>query len=290
MWPLKIPMRKASDSYRACVARSITREGRRERLLKSADIVQKAGQVLREAAADRNLHDLEAKSFTVPEIANRTFADWAYGNGMQTIEGRVIRDELMAAPSNERCPLCRQGTVRQLDHFMPKILFPALCVDPLNLIPVCERCNLIKGDKHPDSADSTLLHPYLDRISHESWLDARTIHDVGTVQLRFFVSPPVSWDATLIARAQNHFTLLELGTRYAIEANRVISDITYGIDRQRKRGGARMVRDHLREQAETRLAVDLNSCEGVTYRTLAADDLYCHGPSTRDTPSSVASK
>ncbi|MFF3372630.1 HNH endonuclease [Streptomyces sp. NPDC002680] len=283
-------MRKASDSYRACVARSTTAEGRRERLLKAADTVQKAGQVLRDAAASRNLHDLDSKGFTVPEFAGGTFVAWAYGNGMQTVEGRVIRDELMAAPPNERCPLCRQGTVRQLDHFMPKSLFPALCVDPLNLVPVCERCNLIKGNKRPDSAENTLLHPYLDRISHESWLDARTLHGSGTVQLRFFVSPPVSWDATLIARAKNHFTLFELGTRYAIEANRVISDITYGIDRQRKRGGARMVRDYLQEQAETRLAVDLNSCEGVTYRTLAADDFYCHGPSTRDTPSLVAPK
>lgn len=26
----------------------------------------------------------------------------------------------------------------------------------------------------PRSADETLLHPYLDRISHDRWLDART--------------------------------------------------------------------------------------------------------------------
>ncbi|MFK0103736.1 HNH endonuclease [Streptomyces sp. NPDC091217] len=283
-------MRKASDSYQACVARSAKAEGRRERLLNAADTVQKAGQALREAAAARNLHDLDAKCFTVPEIADGTFVDWAYENGMQTVGGRVIRDELMAAPPNERCPLCRQGTVRQLDHFMPKSLFPALCVDPLNLVPVCERCNLIKGNKRPDSAENTLLHPYLDRVSHEGWLDARSIHDSGTVRLCFFVSPPASWDDTLTARVKNHFRLFELGKRYAIEANRAISDVTYGVDRQRKRGGARLVRAYLQDQAETRFAVDLNSCEGVTYQTLAADDLYCHGPSTRDTPSLVAPK
>nr|WTB34815.1 hypothetical protein OG781_39820 [Streptomyces sp. NBC_00830] len=62
------------------------------------------------------------------------------------------------------------------------------------------------------------------------------------MQLRFFVSPPASWDATLVARVRNHFTLFELGKRYAVEANRAISDVAYGVDRQRKRGGARMVR------------------------------------------------
>jgi hypothetical protein len=185
--------------------------------------------------------------------------------------------------------LCRHGTVRQLDHFLPKSHFPALCVDPLNLVPVCEQCNLIKGNKRPDSAENTLLHPYLDRVSHEGWLDARSIHDSGTVRLQFFVSPPASWDATLIARAKNHFRLFELGKRYAIEANRAISDVTYSVERQRKRGGARMVRVYLEGEAESRFAVDLNSCEGITYRTLAADDLYCEGPTGQDSPSSAGS-
>ncbi|MFE3990157.1 HNH endonuclease [Streptomyces goshikiensis] len=281
-------MRKASDSYKACVARTKAEE-RCDRLLNAANAVQQAGRALREAAAARNLHDLDPKGFKVPEIADDDFVDWAYENGMQTVRGRVIRDELMAAPLNERCPLCRQGTVRQLDHFMPKSHFPALCVDPLNLVPVCERCNLIKGNKRPDRAENTLLHPYLDRVSHEGWLDARSIHDSGTVRLRFFVSPPASWDATLIARVQNHFRLFELGKRYAIEANRAISDVTYSVERQRKRGGARMVRVYLEDEAESRFAVDLNSCEGITYRTLAADDLYCEGPSGQDSPSSVVS-
>lgn len=288
MWPLKVPMRKASDSYRACVARTKAEE-RRERLLNAVNAVQKAGQALREAAAARNLHVLDPKGFKVPEIADDAFVDWAYENGMQTVGGRVIRDELMAAPPNERCPLCRQGTVRQLDHFMPKSHFPVLCVDPLNLVPVCERCNLIKGNKRPDSAENTLLHPYLDRISHEGWLDAQSIHDSGTVRLRFFVNPPASWDATLIARVENHFRLFELGKRYAIEANRAISDVTYSVERQRKRGGARMVRVYLEDEAESRFAVDLNSCEGITYRTLAADDLYCEGSSMQESPSSVGS-
>jgi hypothetical protein len=68
MWPLKVPMRKASDSYQACVARSTKAEGRRERLLKAADTVQKAGQALREAAAARNLHDLDAKGLRFPRL------------------------------------------------------------------------------------------------------------------------------------------------------------------------------------------------------------------------------
>ncbi|WP_327415266.1 hypothetical protein [Streptomyces sp. NBC_01233] len=203
---------------------------------------------------------------------------WAYGNGMQTVAGQKIRDELMTAPVNDRCPLCRQGAVRQLDHFMPKSLFPSLCVDPLNLVPVCGECNLIKGNKSPDRAGNTLLHPYLDRISHQRWLDAQVVHDSGSVRLKFFVSPPTSWDSTLRARVEHHFTLFDLGHRYAVDANRVICDVAHCLDQLRARpGGAAIVRDYLQDEAETRLSQEPNSIEGVTYAALAADDHYCRG-------------
>ncbi|MEU3186535.1 hypothetical protein ABZ707_20355 [Streptomyces sp. NPDC006923] len=278
MWSLKIPLIKAADSYRACVATSTTEGDRRENLLNASDTVRKASQRLRQAASGNSLHDLIDKHFSVPGIDAEHFVQWVYGNGMKTVAGAKIRGQLMAAPPFERCPLCRQGTVYQLDHFMPKSLFPALCVDPLNLVPVCERCNLIKGNRRPDQLENTLLHPYLDRISHERWLDARTAHDGEMVRLEFFVTPPAAWNATLTARVAHHFQLFDLGRRYAMVANRVIGDLTFGVDRQRALGGAAMVRTYLQDEADTRFASDANSVEGVTYATLGADDRYCQGP------------
>ncbi|NUK69418.1 hypothetical protein [Streptomyces lunaelactis] len=277
MWSLKIPLIKAADSYRACVATSTTKGDRRKNLLNASDTVRKAGQRLRQATSGKSLHDLDDKHFSIPGIDAEQFVQWVYGNGMNTVAGAKIRGQLMAAPPDERCPLCRQGTVYQLDHFMPKSLFPALCVDPLNLVPVCERCNLIKGNRRPDQLENTLLHPYLDRISHERWLDARTAHDGEMVRLEFCVTPPATWDATLAARVAHHFQLFELGQRYAIAANRVIGDLTFRVDRQRALG-ADMVRAYLQDEADTRFAADANSIEGVTYATLAADDRYCQGP------------
>ncbi|MFJ4939449.1 HNH endonuclease [Streptomyces pseudovenezuelae] len=277
MWPLKIPLIKAADSYKACVATSITKGDRRKNLLNASGTVREAGQRLREAASSKSLHGLDDKHFSVPGIDAEHFVKWVYKNGMDTLAGTRIRGQLMAAPPDARCPLCRQGTVHQLDHFMPKSLFPALCVDPLNLVPVCERCNQIKGDRRPDQLENTLLHPYLDRISHERWLDARTAYDGEMVRLEFFVTPPATWDATLTARVAHHFRLFELGQRYAIAANRAIGDLAFRVDRQRALG-ADIVRTYLQEEAESRFAADANSIEGVTYATLAADDRYCRGP------------
>lgn len=151
MWSLKIPLIKAAGSYKACVATSTTTGDRRKNLLNASDTVRKAGQRLRQATSGKSLHDLDDKQFSIPGIDAEHFVQWVYGNGMNTVAAYKIRGQLMAAPPNERCPLCRQGTVYQLDHFMPKSLFPALCVDPLNLVPVCERCNLIKETGGPNN-------------------------------------------------------------------------------------------------------------------------------------------
>ncbi|MFF4105390.1 HNH endonuclease signature motif containing protein [Streptomyces sp. NPDC001903] len=277
MWPLKVPLLKPVDSFLACVATSTQANGRRKKLLGAKEAVREAGQELRRAASSRTVHALQKKDWTVEGMSAGEFVEWAYGNGMKTVTGRKIRDALMAAPRDERCPMCSTGIVRQLDHVVPKSLFPALCVDPLNLVPVCERCNLLKGNTQPRTVEKTLLHPYLDRISHDRWLGARAVHDHGMVRLEFFVTPPASWDTTLASRVRNHFDFFDLGTLYASEANRTITDMTYRLTLLRARGGAAVVQRYLGEEAESRFAADPNSVTGVTYAALAADDRYCKG-------------
>ncbi|MFJ3928544.1 HNH endonuclease [Streptomyces sp. NPDC090022] len=274
MWHLPRPFHSAAHSYAAVVATTRSVE-RRKLLLEAIPTVRKAGHELRRAAVESTLHDLDEKDFAVPGIDGDTFVEWAYDNGMSAKKGKRIRDELMAAPRNKRCPLCSQGTVYELDHFVPKSLYPALCVDPLNLVPACERCNKLKGSMQPRSAEDTLLHPYLDRISHERWLDARTVHEPDFVRLEFFVSPPDTWDTTLTRRVENHFGLLQLGQRYAPVANNLIYGMEARWDELRRRRGGSMLRDHLLEDAASWFRKDPNSVEGVTCATLADDEVFC---------------
>ncbi|MEV7618025.1 HNH endonuclease [Streptomyces sp. NPDC089799] len=276
MWPLKIPLLEPTRTYLACVEKSKNRE-RRDLLVGAESTVRRAGQALRQAAADGTLHDLDGNGFAVAGIPTKDFVEWVYENGMKTVAGKRVRNALMTAPVDERCPLCRVGFVRELDHVMPKSVFPSLCVDPLNLVPACERCNKIKGDRQPKAAEETLLHPYLDRISHTRWLYARAVPTPSGVRLEFFVTAPDCWDTTLESRVTSHFKLLQLGTRYAQHANRTITDVSHMVTALRARGGASVVRSYLRGEAETRLASDVNSIEGVTYATLAANDDYCQG-------------
>lgn len=277
MWPLDPPSLSARHSYETCVGSTRDTE-RRRTLLAAVDSVEDAGERFRDAAREGTLHCLRNEAFTVPGISADEAVQWVYDNGMvNTKRGRVIYDRLMGAPEDERCPLCGHGVVRTLDHYLPKKSFPALCVDPLNLIPACADCNHAKGESLPSRAETTPLHPYLDRIDHTPWLEARIV-DNNPVWLEFYVSPPASWGKILAERTRHHFALFGLAELFAVQANRTISGIRQCLAATRKAGGKELVRAYLWSEAETRLAHRLNGWEGVTYRTLARDDAFCAGP------------
>lgn len=276
MWPLEPPALSARDSYDACV-RGTRDVQRRSLLLAAGDSVEAAGEHFRQAAREGVLHGLDGAEFTVPGTCANDAVRWVYENGMvNTRDGRAVYDQIMAAPPDERCPLCGHGVVRTLDHFLPKRMFPALCVDPLNLVPACADCNHAKGECLPSLAETTPLHPYLDRIDHDPWLEASVV-DSSPVRLDFFVSPPPGWQQILIDRTRHHFELFGLARLFALQANRTMSSIRWQLTSLLEAGGTDIVRAYLSSEAETRLAHRLNGWEGVTYRALARDDAFCSG-------------
>ncbi len=276
MWPLDPPALSARDSYDACV-RGTRDVQRRRQLLTAGASVEAAGERLRRAARQGALHELDSREFTVPDITPGDLVRWAYDNGMvNSRDGRAVYEQILSAAPDERCPLCGHGVVRTLDHFLPKKMFPALCVDPLNLVPACADCNHAKGERLPADAVTTPLHPYLDRIDQDPWLDAQVTHS-SPVWLNFFVSPPPSWARILVERTRYHFTLFGLAALFAVQANRTVHSIRRQLTAMLDAGGKDTVRAYLTDEAETRLADRLNGWEGVTYRALARDDAFCSG-------------
>ncbi|MEU9158626.1 HNH endonuclease signature motif containing protein [Streptomyces sp. NPDC048417] len=255
-----------------------TRDQQRRSLLEAAgDSVEAAGERFRQAARQGRMHELSSAEFTVPGISAGNVVRWVYEYGMVTNQdGRAIYNRIKTAPLDERCPLCGHGVVSTLDHFLPKRMFPALCVDPLNLVPACRDCNHAKGEGLPSGAETTPLHPYLDRVDDDSWLEAR-VADSSPIWLDFFVSPPPAWEQVLVDRARHHFALFGLARLFAVQANRIVSNIRRQLTEMLDTGGEDMVRAYLSAEADSRLAHQLNGWEGVTYRALARDDAFCNG-------------
>lgn len=66
---------------------------------------------------------------------------------------KSIRSELMMYV--DKCPYCGFGEPKTLDHVQPRSTFKALSTCRLNLVPLCWRCNNLKGKK-----DQIFVHPY----------------------------------------------------------------------------------------------------------------------------------
>lgn len=138
--------------------------------------------------------------------------------------------------SGDRCPYCGGiGKPSTLDHYLPKEFYPVFSILPNNLVPACRDCNL--GDKKDEIisvASGQLIHPYYDS-SHfftDNWITGKYIgelscNDPGIID--YFVKPPSNWLDVDIERAQLHFNVFKIKSKYgkaaSIEINNRISMI-----------------------------------------------------------------
>lgn len=81
-----------------------------------------------------------------------------------------------ANPRLQVCPACdgqkpsmiEQRSLADADHYLPKSLYPFLCVHPLNLVPTCLECNQrVKKARDPvdQHADAPLAHTFLPYVA-----------------------------------------------------------------------------------------------------------------------------
>lgn len=140
---------------------------------------------------------------------------------------RRLYDELLIS-SGERCPFCGDiGQTKNLDHFLPKAHFPEFSIMPLNLVPSCRDCNMgEKGQNYATTEEEQAIHPYVDKDIYfqEQWVFADYL-DEDEGALNYYVSCPVAWHQKDKDRAHNHFTNLDLASRYRLEAGKHLSEV-----------------------------------------------------------------
>ncbi|MGC4749021.1 HNH endonuclease [Micromonospora sp. DT201] len=239
--------------------------------------VVRASTTYAAAAAEASIHSLVDSAFSLSAVSAKEMVGVYEGRmAKKGSAGRFIYDELMLAAKHGRCPLCGQRSVSTLDHHLPKSSFPALAVDPLNLVPACSDCNKAKSSSIPVSRHEETLHPYFDDIEKDLWLRARVV-EVGPAALIFFVDHPVGWTEIMFARASLHFKTFGLSGLYSSQAAQELNNIRFGLSQIFDRGGEAVVKQHLREQAVSRSAAHTNSWQAATYRALAENEWFCRG-------------
>lgn len=131
----------------------------------------------------------------------------------------------------KRCPICgSQGGDVHMDHFLPKSVFPTLCVTPDNLIPICQRCNKLKGTHFGFAEDSQLFHLYFDRIPTIEREDEPPVQEVflcariePDYRVTYSIECPDDWDEVLRHRIENLVQVCKLLERFGDRVDTLMS-------------------------------------------------------------------
>ena len=228
MWPLPVPAQPARDTYLTCISR-ISRPPLKELLADLADDVVDAEELYMLTARVQELYNLNSVAFTPtdPGVCDELIKVYTDRMAKQGAPGRPVYDALKHAAS--RCPLCGHRDVTTLDHYLPKTVFPLLCVTPANLVPACSECNKAKLASTSATAGDQTLHPYFDDVDQDPWLKADVVQGAPAAVV-FFVEPPRHWTSVLAARVRHHFAAFGLAGLYGVQAAAELREIAYELE------------------------------------------------------------
>ncbi|WP_240805580.1 hypothetical protein [Streptomyces sp. A1547] len=279
------------EAFRMCVSEKIS-QSMRVLLGKYERRIMLAAEAYEQACRTATLHQMHPASYSpVPHVkVEKDALIGMYERRMGPRHpGRPVYEE--ARNRQTKCPMCGVGAVRQVDHHMPKSVYPFLAAVPINLLPICSDCNFEKKDHAPTCYAEQIFQPYFDNIDDDRWLTARLItrsadgrvyqakplDSPASWVIEFYVSPPPSWDENLADRVKHHFETFKLAPLYEDQAADDLPGIELSIEEAFQAGGAPDVRAHLEGLARSRARQHKNSWMVALYEALAADDWFCGG-------------
>lgn len=276
MWPLERPTLSAQSVFTTCISR-VRDPDLAARLARATPTIVAASVQLDDAGRRHQLHEIAPHYEVSPDITvgemEKIYTQRMAKTGAP---GREIYDEIFASGPTGRCPLCMQRFVGALDHHLPKAHYPALAVEPLNLLPACRDCNTAKRDSIPTSAEDVPLHPYFDDLGDEIWLTAKVVQSRPSALL-FAITRSKDWDDTLAARVNRHFQSLGLAALYASEAGEELINIRHQLRILQNADPENGVREELERRAHSCAAARINGWRPAAYRAWSEDTWFCSG-------------
>lgn len=128
------------------------------------------------------------------------------------------------------CPFCGTGKLEEIDHYIPKENYPEFTLYPLNLIPICNKCNKKKWDKFLDGANERkFINFYSDCIDSLEFLrvaiDFKGNDIKKTTKIKYTADFSKIADTYLKRVIEKHYKELDLLNRYADAANEEVSEL-----------------------------------------------------------------
>lgn len=138
-----------------------------------------------------------------------------------------------------KCPYCGINSHGSFDHYLPKESYPEYAVLANNLVPSCEKCNSLKGEKWLDQNEKRLfINYYYDPIPKEKYLFAYLSFDISssTPTVTYKVENRESINSDIYNIIENQYGKLHLCERFEFIANEEISTLYNGMQRNKNLG------------------------------------------------------
>ena len=128
------------------------------------------------------------------------------------------------------CPSCGIEDLEEVDHYMPKEHYPEFTLFPLNLIPICPKCNRKKSDKFLDTSGKRMfINFYTDNLDNVDFLDINITFNLSNVKKTTTIKYTPDFtkikDSYLRQIIVHHYTALDLIKRYEDAASDEISNL-----------------------------------------------------------------
>ncbi|SDJ61389.1 HNH endonuclease [Jeotgalicoccus aerolatus] len=110
---------------------------------------------------------------------------WLYTNKYvkKNGKGRQYYDLIKSNVKNNRCPYCLHFDIEDLDHYLPKSVYPSLSLTTENLIPACKTCNTKKSE-----SKDLFPHPYFDEVDNYVFIKCNIVFGDTDVEFVFEIN------------------------------------------------------------------------------------------------------
>lgn len=134
-------------------------------------------------------------------------------DGLQADYGRNLKDlnyidDIRNKASKDVCPMCGSFSTSQVDHIIPKGIYPEFSLFARNLVPICN-CNQKKSKIYKDGSGGRILHPYYDkelgeRIAYIAFSGDTNSPDLGVeIVLKFKTQVHIKFHVDSVLRKTN---------------------------------------------------------------------------------------
>lgn len=192
--------------------------------------------------------------------------NWLYTNkySAEGSLGRQFYKLIRENVKNQRCPYCLHSDIDELDHYLPKSVYPSLAVTTENLVPACHTCNNKKLEKK-----DLFPHPYFDNLDMYTFLKCEIIFlttDKG-VLVKYEIDES-SVPPSLFTRIKNFADITGRLNVYSLHAASEFSEVEISF-RGLMKYGRQCLQDHLYDVSKGKeLVLGQNCWQAVFYRGL----------------------